>query len=1402
MRVLLPPKRRLAAGFALALGLLMAGAAQAQTVAFPGAGGFGRFATGARGVASPSVYIVTNLNDAGPGSFRDAVSQPGRIVTFAVGGIITLQSNVQVAPNVTVAGQTAPGDGVVFFNKRITFTGANNTICRYLRVRLGATGNQGNDASGLANGSNLILDHMSFSWGMDEVFSINWDGKGTAPDNITVQNSIIGQGLHRANHSAGGLIQTPDGGRVSLVGNLYISNKTRNPKVKGVNEFVNNVVYDWGNGNRLGDIPNYGWSGDAYIMGGSAGVSEVNIINNYFVGGPLTPPDKTTPFSRGTGTFNLFGSGNYFDNNRNGVLDGQPVPYDTVGYPGIVGSGFRSQPFAYPNAHPVLSAAQAYQHVIDSVGAAYPRRDQPDALMVDEVRSRGTQGYYVFNETDLPFANGGLGDVFGAPAPLDTDQDGLPDAWEDAHGLNKNSKADAVAYSTAAPAYLNIEVYVNSLLRTPPPAFVKPPSNVQLTAASVETPAPASTVTLTWTDNATNEAYFILERSADGITYTDVAHPAANATTYADNAGLVPNTTYYYRLKAITGDEGSSFSNPASIKTPALPSAPQVAATPTPANNLQYTELAAGALTLKWTGSPNTTTYSVYFGSSPTTLSKLADVPYAAAPSFPVTGLADNTVYYWRVDASNNKGTADGPTWSFRTAGTIVPQLVGHWGFDETAADGTQIIDQSAFANHGVLGLDDDDQSIRVAGKVNNALDFATADQNRYVVSIPHQDQLYLDQNSFSLAFWMKAGASLLPQDNNTSAYLLCKGSISRNAATGATGKRFNIEFKNKQFRFAIDDDKNKDELQIGGAPFFTGDWVHVVALRNTLTKKIQVYLNGTLVKEMTTKALGIGEASDLIVGNIGELEFLASANAPAPYRGALDELRVYSYALTPAEILDLMKTKQSIQFAALPATLIGDADLPLTATATSGLSVAYASSDETVATVTNGAVQLLKAGTVTITATQPGNATFAAAAPVSQVLTIAPLLVTVRHQNGDQDGQRATNNVIKPNLTLVNEGSAPVAYAELTARYWLTAENDGGAGLSGWIDYAQLGVGKVSLRYVRLPQPRAGAYAYVEYAFAPSAGSLPAGGSSGTINSRLAQADWAELSEADDYSYQDAAAYTPNDHVTLYRNGRLAWGTEPAAVAPATALRVLTSNRNNNPSSNSVSTYLSLSNVGNQPVSYADLKVRYWFTADGPAELKSWVDYAKLGSANVTGQFARLAAARPGADAYLELGFAPALGQLYPLSGTGNVQYRITKADWSSFQEANDYSYRTAGPLAENDHVTVYYQGQLIYGTEPAPSAARQAVSTSQSDDKLQVTVLGNPVVGDQAEVAISGARGKAVQLVLLDFRGQPVPTQPQARAVVWPRQTVSVAGLPSGVYLLKAVSADQTSVVRLFKH
>lgn len=886
----------------------------AQTLAFPGATGFGRFAPGARGVAAPTVYVVTTLNDSGPGSFREAVSTPGRFVVFAVGGIINLASDVVVAANVTIAGQTAPGDGIVLFGKRVTFTSASNTICRYLRIRLGATGNSGKDASGLANGANMIFDHMSFSWGMDEVFSINWDGKATAPDNITIQNSIIAQGLHRENHSAGGLIQTPDGGKVSLIRNLYISNKTRNPKVKGVNEFVNNVVYDWGNGNRLGDNLNYGWSADAYIMGGSSGVSEVNIINNYFMGGPLTPPTKTTPFSRGTGTFYLYGAGNYFDNNQNGIADGALVPYDTIGYPGIAAEGFKTQAFPYPQANPVFTAEQAYAWVIDSVGASYPRRDQVDSLLAEEVRSRGTKGYYVYRESDLPFTNGGVGTVFNAPAPLDTDSDGIPDSWEDAHGLNKTNAQDAVAYSTTDPQYLNIEVYINTLTATPPANFIRPPSNITLTASTFELPAPYSKIIIGWTDNAVNEDHFVLERATDGVTYTDITHCAANATSFIDSTGLAPNTTYYYRLKAVNATGASSYSAPVFIKTPPLPSAPTAVSSPVPANGNQYVELAAGIITLKWSGSSNTEKYAIYFGADINNLVKKAEIVYTANASYNISGLVDFVTYYWRVDAINAKDTTQGEVWQFRTTKNFPASLTGHWSFDET--EGRQVTDSSSYQNHGILGLDDDNQSIRVTGKKNNALDFSTASQDMYVVNVPHQDHLYLDKSSFSLSFWMKADASLLPADNNTSAYLLCKGSITRNAATGATGKRFDIEFKNKQLRFAIDDDNDangggKDELQADGTPFFTGNWVHVTTIRDTTTKKLRLYMNGVLVKETAiSKAnAGIGEASDLVIGNIGALEFLSTANKPAPYKGMLDELKIFNYALTADEVLGLFHT-------------------------------------------------------------------------------------------------------------------------------------------------------------------------------------------------------------------------------------------------------------------------------------------------------------------------------------------------------------------------------------------------------------------------------------------------------------------------------------------------------------
>lgn len=872
----------------------------AQTLAFPEATGFGRYTTGARGAANPQIYLVTNLNDSGPGSFRDAVSQPGRFVIFKVGGIVNLQSVVAVAANTTIAGQTAPGEGILFLGPRVSFTGANNTIARFMRIRYGGT-SQNQDASGIANGANIILDHMTFTWGTDEVFSVNWDNNGTSPDNITIQNSIIGQGMHRHNHSAGGLMQPPPGGKISLIGNLYICNKTRNNKIKGINEFVNNVVYNWGNyGNTYGHTQ----SGEAYIMGGdSAGASYANIINNYFISGPNTNSAVTTPFSVGNANFNLYGSGNYFDNNKNGILDGALVPQNLTGYPVGDVASIMPSPYDYPMKNTTVTAQSAYDNIVAGVGASYPRRDQVDNLMVSDLMSKGTTATYVYVQSDLTtqfgFTNGGAGHIYGAPAPLDTDNDGMPDAWETANGLNPNV-ADALAVNTTQAPYLNIEVYINSLPNTVAPDFIIPPTNLNFTNALTAGSPAASSLTVNWNDNASNETNYVLERSSNGTAFTVIATLPANTTSY-NETGLTPNTQYYYRVKAVNTADSSVYTSNATVTTPPVPSAPVKPANPTPANGFNDVQLNSSSVILKWNGSANTTSYSVYFGTSPQNLTNIATVPYSATPSYQVNSLNTATNYYWRVDASNALGSVTGDVWSFRA---LTPSLVGNWPFAEAPLSGEQIADTTPYANNGILNVAYDNANVRVAGKENNALDLATSPNTPYIASIPHQDQILFNTNSFTVSYWMKAPQSMIPTSSATSLYVLCKGSFTKNTTTGATGKRFNVEIKGGQLRFAIDDDVTKKEITSPIANYFTNNWVHVVIQRDVTTHKMRIYTNGVLSAEGDETAVtGIGEASDLVIGNIGELEFLSATNAPAPYKGAFDELKMYNYALSTTEI-------------------------------------------------------------------------------------------------------------------------------------------------------------------------------------------------------------------------------------------------------------------------------------------------------------------------------------------------------------------------------------------------------------------------------------------------------------------------------------------------------------------
>lgn len=431
-----------------------------EVVAFPGAEGFGRNASGGRG---GEIYHVTTLEDSGEGSLRDGVSKSGRIVVFDVAGIIHLKSALTFADDLTIAGQTAPGDGIVLYGDRVSFSGRNNIICRYLRVRMGIKGPDGKDAAGIADdGRNMIFDHMSVTWGRDENFSIN----STAAKDITIQNSIIGQGLQ--NHSCGGLIQTGLENGITLFRNLYIDNKTRNPKVKGLNQFVNNVVYNWGNG-------------AAYNMGGdSEGPSLTSIEDNYFIVGPvvnwqnvrkedgsiqleLVPMSPTKPFTGGNELFSAYCKRNLYDFNKDGTLDGEEI---TESNWSTYCSGTPTFLPANPDEFPVIKqqtdATEAYEWIVKNVGACLPVRDEVDDYIVDELTSLGTKGTIIQSELDTKqFPLGGPGTIKTGEKSLDSDNDGMPDEFEDEYGLDKNDPSDAT--HIAHNGYTNIENYIFTL---------------------------------------------------------------------------------------------------------------------------------------------------------------------------------------------------------------------------------------------------------------------------------------------------------------------------------------------------------------------------------------------------------------------------------------------------------------------------------------------------------------------------------------------------------------------------------------------------------------------------------------------------------------------------------------------------------------------------------------------------------------------------------------------------------------------------------------------------------------------------------------------------------------------------------------------------------------------------
>jgi pectate lyase len=439
--------------------------ALAVLVAFPGAEGAGAYATGGRG---GDVYHVTSLNDSGPGTLREGVNTANgpRTIVFDIGGTINLTGRLTVnSPNITIAGQTAPGNGICVANFRSRIQ-LDNTVVRYMRFRLGSDPiNAPDDSLTISGGNNIIIDHVSASWGSDENLSVT----GTA-NNVTVQWSLISEGLNANNHGYGSLI-APDlpGTRYTFHHNLYADNSGRVPRAGSRNfsqdfvfDYRNNVAYNWG---TQGDWGAWG------VVGGNPNEEylDENFINNYSIAGPnsnsiFNSMYRNTAMSSNFATSRFYQSGNLIDSDRDGVLDGTNTEWGMFHgtYTKVTTAPFPIDP---TKAVTTESAANAYASVIKNVGANFPVRDAVDTRVIAGVTSQ--TGRLINTMSDIGGFPTSAYPTETRATGFDTDQDGMPNIWEEMNGLDPNNATDRNLKTLSLLGYTNLEMYLNNLVFVP-----------------------------------------------------------------------------------------------------------------------------------------------------------------------------------------------------------------------------------------------------------------------------------------------------------------------------------------------------------------------------------------------------------------------------------------------------------------------------------------------------------------------------------------------------------------------------------------------------------------------------------------------------------------------------------------------------------------------------------------------------------------------------------------------------------------------------------------------------------------------------------------------------------------------------------------------------------------------
>ncbi len=408
--------------------------------AFPGAKGFGAYTQGGRG---GEILVVTNLNDHGQGSLRKAIETPGpRIIVFKVSGTIYLEYRLKITePYITIAGQTAPGDGICLAGGQLTIE-THDVIVRYLRIRPGDI-NPIEEWDGISiRDRNVIIDHCSASWSIDEVLSPTMNS-----NNITIQWCIVSEPLHNSFHHKGphgyiSLIRpSVNNSRISLHHNLFAHGYRRFPAVGTYEtnlsmklDLRNNVVYNWG------DKCGYSWS--------DTGPLYMNIIGNYYQAGLDTEEDEYNI------AFDGANSEHYIYQEDN-IMNEQDLGWD------MIRETYTKLDYAFEieGIYTVKTddVYEAYDRVLDYAGAVFPKRDEVDGRVVQSVRD-GT-GQIIDSQDEV----GGWPVLYNESPPVDTDMDGMPDDWEEAHNLDPEDSSDATGTDLSPRGYTNIEIYINSL---------------------------------------------------------------------------------------------------------------------------------------------------------------------------------------------------------------------------------------------------------------------------------------------------------------------------------------------------------------------------------------------------------------------------------------------------------------------------------------------------------------------------------------------------------------------------------------------------------------------------------------------------------------------------------------------------------------------------------------------------------------------------------------------------------------------------------------------------------------------------------------------------------------------------------------------------------------------------